>query len=129
MRSKLINQIKDKISDHFHYVLIFISVLTAVSLARNVIRIRRVNKSIEEEGTRFEKLEAENEELKAKVEIYKSEDYKEKQVRDKLGLVKEGELVVVLPDDEVLRKIAPKRMEDQENLPDSNWKKWWKLFF
>ena len=59
----------------------------------------------------------------------KGEEYIEKQLRDNLGLAKEGEIVVVLPDEEILRKIAPSVPEEEDILPDPTWKKWLKLFF
>lgn len=102
--------------------------LLLVSLVRNILRINRVNQSIKEEEEKVEKIRQENEELEAKLQILRSDEYKEKQLRDKLGLAKEGELIVVLPDDDVLRNLAPKHVEEEESLPDPNWKKWAHLF-
>lgn len=129
MHKNLLKSVKDKLQRYLNYVLIFISILLMVSLVRNIIRINNVNQSIKEEEEKIEKIRQENEELKAKLEILRSDEYKEKQLRDKLGLAKEGELIVVLPDDEILRSLAPKIEEEEEFLPDPNWKKWMKLFF
>ena len=95
---------------------------------RNVLRIRNVNDTIAEEEAVVADLRKENEELKKELQILGSEEYKERQLRDKLGLAKEGELIVVLPDDETLRKLAPKILEEEDSLPDPNWKKWMHLF-
>ena len=43
-------------------------------------------------------------------------------------MAKEGEIVVILPDEHILRKLAPDREIEEEVLPDPNWKKWMKLF-
>ena len=99
-----------------------------VSLVRNIVKINNVNQSIKDEEEKVEKIRQENAELKAKLEILRSDEYQEKQLRDKLGLAKEGELIVVLPEDEVLRNLAPKHVEEEETLPDPNWKKWAHLF-
>ena len=99
-----------------------------VSLVRNIVKINNVNQSIKDEEEKVEKIRQENAELKAKLEILRSDEYQEKQLRDKLGLAKEGELIVVLPEDEVLRNLAPKHIEEEETLPDPNWKKWLHLF-
>lgn len=128
MRKNLLSLIKDKLQRYLNYVLIFISILLMVSLVRNIVRINNVNQSIKEEEEKVEKIRQENEELTARLEILRSDEYKEKQLRDKLGLAKEGELIVVLPDDEVLRSLAPKHVEEQDSLPDPNWKKWAQLF-
>ena len=95
---------------------------------RNVLRIRNVNDTITEEEVVVADLRIENEELKKELQILGSEEYKERQLRDKLGLAKEGELIVVLPPDETLRKLAPKSLEEEDSLPDPNWKKWMHLF-
>ncbi|MDP3994252.1 MAG: hypothetical protein Q8P91_00270, partial [bacterium] len=58
----------------------------------------------------------------------KKQEYIEKQLRDKLGLSKEGETIVVLPDADTLRKLVPPIPGEEEILPDPNWKKWLKLF-
>ena len=99
-----------------------------VSLVKNIVKINNVNQSIKDEEEKVEKIRQENAELKAKLEILRSDEYQEKQLRDKLGLAKEGELIVVLPEDEVLRNLAPKHIEEEETLPDPNWKKWLHLF-
>ena len=128
MRKNLLKSVKDKLQRYLNYILIFISILLMVSLARNIIRINNVNQSIKEEEEKVEEIRQENEELKAKLQILRSDEYKERQLRDKLGLAKEGELIVVLPDEEVLRNLAPKHFEEEESLPDPNWKKWMHLF-
>lgn len=124
MLKKLILKYK-KYSD---LLLIFFIGILLLSLGRNVLKILGVDKTIEEERNRVDKLKQENVELKRKVEEVQSQDYIEQQLRDELGLVKEGEIVLVLPDDETLRSFAPKLEEEEEKLPDPNWKKWLKLF-
>ena len=128
MRKNLLSLAKDKLHKYLSYLLIFISILLMVSLVRNIVKINNVNQSIKEEEEKVEKIREENEELEAKLEILRSDEYQEKQLRDKLGLAKEGELIVVLPEDEVLRTLAPKHVEEEETLPDPNWKKWAHLF-
>jgi len=128
MRKNLLSLAKDKLHKYLSYLLIFISILLMVSLVRNIVKINNVNQSIKEEEEKVEKIREENEELEAKLEILRSDEYQEKQLRDKLGLAKEGELIVVLPEDEVLRNLAPKHVEEEETLPDPNWKKWAHLF-
>jgi cell division protein FtsB len=108
-------------------LLAFVAILI-VSLGRNVLRISRVDRTIEEARERVDKLKEENEELKRKADEVQSQVYIEKQLRDELGLAKEGEIVLVLPEDKILRKLAPDYEEDQERLPDPNWKKWLDLF-
>ena len=129
VKDKLIEKIKNKIPQISKYLIYIMFILLSVSIYRNVSKIGSIYKIIAEKEVDVEKLEEENKELEKKVEEVTSDDYIEKQIRDKLGLVKEGEIVLVLPEPEVLRKYAPKIEEEEETLPDPNWKKWMKLFF
>lgn len=58
----------------------------------------------------------------------RTEEYIETELRQKLGLTRENEIVIILPEDEVVRRFAPNQELYTEELPDPNWKKWVKLF-
>lgn len=111
------------------YAILLFIVLFAVSLIRSLIRINKSKGQIDEARERVEKLESENEDLKVKLTTSQSEEFVEQQLRDKLGLAKEGEIVVVLPEASVLKQIAPKIQYEEEILPDPTWKRWLKLFY
>ena len=49
----------------------------------------------------------------------------ERMAREKLGLVKEGETIVIMKNEKL--KMTNEEQEVEENSP--NWKKWWGLFF
>jgi cell division protein FtsB len=121
--------LKEKAKIWGKYAAIFILLLLAVSLIRNVVKMRGVKARIESEKIEVEKLRRENEVLAKSLTKVKSQEYVEQQLRDKLGLAKEGEIVVVLPDEEILRKLAPNIPVEEDYLPDPIWKKWLKLFF
>lgn len=112
----------------FAYFIVFLSLLLLISLVRNIARIKKAGEKITAAQQRVEDLEEEQEELKERIEEVNSQEFIEKQLRDKLGLAKEGEVIIVLPEEEVLRKLAPKPQIEEEMLPDPNWKKWAKLF-
>ena len=128
MTERIFRLLKDKLGDYFKYVAILLSALIITSLARNVLRIQRAGGGVEKAEKRVDKLVQEKEELEAKLEEVRSDEFIEKQLRDKLNLAKEDEIVIILPDDEILKKLAPKHEEEEEVLPDPNWKKWVHLF-
>ena len=117
-----------KFSSLPNYLVIGLIVMLIFSLLGDIKRVRKAEKLISERQNNLEKLENEQEELKVRLEEVQSEEYIEKQIRDNLNLAKEGEIVVVLPPDDVLRKLAPKIEEEEVTLPDPNWKKWLQLF-
>lgn len=99
------------------------------SLVRSYQKAARTKEAILKEKDKVEELKNENAKLEEDLVRVKSAEYIEKQLRDKLGLAKEGEIVLVLPDAETLKKLAPKIEEEEEALPDPPWRKWLELFF
>jgi cell division protein FtsB len=100
-----------------------------MGLVRNISKARRVHEEIREKQEKVDKLKTENEKFKKRLEEVTSDEYIEKQLRDSLGLAKEGETIVVLPDKETLKNLVPHIEEEEDVLPDPNWKRWVKLFF
>ena len=130
MRKNLFwDKVKVKLKSYYIYVGLFLGFLFLLSLIRNISKIADAEKRISKAQERVEKLRKENEETERRLAEVKGEEYIEKQLRDKLGLAKEGEIVVFLPDEETLRKIAPGIAEEEDVLPDPTWKKWLKLFY
>ena len=107
---------------------VFLGVMAAITLTRNILIISKAHANTDKLKQEIEKIKIDNEQLKQKIEMSASEEFIERQAREKLGLVKEGETVIVLPEEEALRQLSPKFIEEEHNLPDPNWKKWLKLF-
>lgn len=128
MPIKKADRLKSGLKKFSNYILIFFLLMFVLSLVRNVSRTRKAYTKISEEEARVNKLREENQNLQKKLEEIKSPEYIEKQIRNNLGLVKEGEIVVILPDAETLRSLAPKDEVEEEVLPDANWKRWLNLF-
>lgn len=110
------------------YILIGIAVFLVASLVQNISRMNLAMSRISQAKQELSASEKKNEDLKNSLQISDSSEFVEGQARDKLGLAKIGETVIVLPQADVLRKLAPVRVETKINLPDPNWKKWLKLF-
>ncbi len=110
----------------------YLGILLLIGLSTSLFRsYQKGNKTkllIEREKKRVEELKTENTRLEEDLTRVKGEEFVEKQLRDKLGLAKAGEVVLVLPDAETLKKIAPKVESEEEVLPAPTWKKWLNLF-
>lgn len=106
---------------------IFVALLI-ISVIRNLGKIVMIRKDIEAEKAKVEKMKEDNAQLQDQILEAQSPDFIEQQIRDKLGLVKPGETIVVLPDADTLRKLAPQIESTPQVLPDPNWKKWENLF-
>ncbi len=83
----------------------------------------RLTKAVEE----LYQLEAKNKELKKQLEKVQSREFIEEQARNKLGLGKKGETVVIIPDEKIRQVLGESKKNMEERLP--NWLGWWKVFF
>ena len=110
------------------YILIIATVFLFLSLSKSVEKVKRANSQVSDARVRVDEVSKENSDLKSRLDSVSQPLYIEKQLRDGLGMAKEGEVVLVLPDDEILRKLAPNDTYEEESLPDPNWKKWKNLF-
>lgn len=110
------------------YITLGLIVFISISIIRNIGKVFAIKEEVERQKTKVAKIEAENERIQEEITKAQSPEFIERQVRDKLGLVKEGETVVVLPEIEEVRKFAPRLSMEEDYLPDPNWKRWLKLF-
>lgn len=110
------------------YILIFLCFIFGLSLIKSISKVNQAKKRVASAKAKVEKLGQENEKLEVELKKMQSDEFSQKQLRDKLGLAKEGEIVVVLPDKEVLKGLVPEIPEEEDVLPDPIWKRWFKLF-
>lgn len=129
MKSDFVKTLKGKFGRVWKFVIWILMAFLIASSVRNIDRVSRIRSEVDRQKAKIASMEAQNKVLQD--ELIESQDisFVEKAIRDRLGLVKEGETEVILPDRETLRRLAPEIPEDQDVLPEPNWKKWEKLFF
>ena len=120
--------LKEKVSRYSNLLVILFALFLLLSLFRNVNRINKARARIGEKNVDVYELAEDNEELKRRIEEIESTEYIERQIRDNLGMVREGEVVIILPEDDVLRDLAPEVLVEKEDIPYANWEKWKNLF-
>lgn len=101
--------------------LVLISLI--VNFSRKAFNLWRSGGKIEEKRKELVALEGENQELKKRAVEVGSPRFIEQEAREKLGLGKENEVVVILPSPEVSKEESLTPREKT-----SNWEKWWQLF-
>ena len=129
MFKKLIQGTKMRLSSLKIWAIILLIVLFLVSFVRTAYKIFEAKKAINLSKDKITSLKLESENLQKELQKTQSEAFIESQLRDKLGMAKEGEIIVVLPDSETLRKLVREGEKEEVMLSDPNWKKWFKLFF
>ncbi|MEK7061410.1 MAG: septum formation initiator family protein [Patescibacteria group bacterium] len=121
-------KLKQKLIKIRIYVLIFFVFFFGLSLFRNILKINEAKNRIEREKDKVIKLEEEGKILEEELKKMQGNEYLEIQLRDKLGLAKKGESVVILPDPETLKSLVPEIPDEKDYLPDPPYVKWLKLF-
>jgi cell division protein FtsB len=101
-----------------------LSVLIAIGIIRSVITIWQKRGIVTERSAVLKAEEAKHADLEQKLREATSAAFVERVARENLGLVKEGEQVVILD------KSKLSNGNNQEKIPEvPSWKLWWKLFF
>jgi len=109
-------------------LLLITFVLFVGSLSQTYIKIKKIKKEVQSRQHELAELKQTEEELKQKYAEVTSPDYIEKQLRDRLNLSKENEIVLVLPPDEVLKKFVPPDEAKEKADLTPNWRKWMNIF-
>ena len=97
-----------------------------INFSKDIFRLLKAGERVNQAQIKLEEAESENAELKQLKEYYQSEEFLEQQARDKLNLAKEGEVVLVLPEN-VSDLVSERKLQEPERPP--NWRQWWNLFF
>lgn len=116
----------------FKWKLVFVIILIffIITVSGNIRRVHIFNKEISNSEKELEELQQEHRSLEQELRYISSDSYKEIQIRDKLGLSKEGEVVVVLPDESTLRKLSPRILISEPSYQvEPNYYKWFNVFF
>lgn len=113
MRNRLIN-----------LVLLILFILLALNLFRSLKNFYLRRSMIKNAEDRLQAELNQNDNLKRELAKTQSESFVEKQARDELNLIKEGEIIVILPTISPFIEPSPTPIDTS-----SNFEKWWKVFF
>lgn len=128
-RNRSEDKIELKLKDRLVTVfLIFSVVFFILSFINTTKKIKVVNKEVKSREEQLAGLREEEGKLQKKLAEITSEEYFEKQVRNQLNLSKENEIILVLPDDETIRKLVPDDNNEDISVPVPNYKKWAEVF-
>lgn len=110
------------------FILILLLVLTIFySLARQIYESLQTGERLDNQVEELSELQHRNAELKKKLEKVQTQEFIEEQARNKLNLAKEGETVVIIPQ-EVLDKVLNLEQKVQ-GVRAPHWQAWLRLFW
>lgn len=104
-------------------LIIIVSLGLCLSASRTIFGLWQRRDIVKEREGELIQIKEKNKELERQLTDIQSEGYVERIARDKLGMVKVGEMILILPD-----RAASGKPRDEDN-GGANWRKWWKLFF
>jgi cell division protein FtsB len=81
---------------------------------------------LDREVSRLAELQRKNSELKKKLANVETPQFIEQQARDKLNMTREGETIVIIPENELQKVLGMEQKPVEIKLP--NWQGWLKLF-
>jgi len=106
-------------------LIIIVGIILIVSLSRSILKMFKARDELKLAEQKIEELQEEAASLTEKKEFYQSEEFIEQEARNKLNMVKEGEIVVVLPPN-IKEILGEKETQPQISVP--NWRQWLNLF-
>ncbi|MEK7543735.1 MAG: septum formation initiator family protein [Patescibacteria group bacterium] len=109
-------------------IIIAVSAVLIVNLSRSIWDLWWRRDILGERQAVLQRLEAQNRSLQRELEYAQSPEFIEQEARNRLGLGKEGEAIVLMPNGQQEGRDNKQETENiKENVP--NWKRWWRLFF
>lgn len=96
------------------------------NLSKQLYDSLEVSRRLDREAENLTNLQKRNVELKGKLEEVGSLSFVEREARDKLGLVREGETMVIIPPSEIDKILGAQKEVEKIVLP--YWQGWLKLF-
>ncbi|MBI2268618.1 MAG: septum formation initiator family protein [Candidatus Blackburnbacteria bacterium] len=110
-------------------ILIVLVVLATISAVHSTTQLWGKGNAIEEAKKRLAEAEREQQVLLEAKKSINSPGFVEREAREKLGLARPDETIVVLPSEDVLKKLAPREDSEElflEILPI--WRRWLAFF-
>jgi len=112
---------------------LFAIIMISLGVIQETYRRYQIQREIEDLEVQAEKKEKENQKLRGLVEYFRTNDFQEREAKEKLSLQKENEKVVLVKDAPQKEDKIKEEKESSQNTTQkderSNYKKWWDYFF
>lgn len=106
----------------------FLSLILIFNLSREVVRLSKAGQRIEEARDKVQELKLENWQLKKELDYRQTDEFLEQEIRNKLGMAKKDETIVILPR-ETVEKFASQAATRVEEKQLSSWQQWLEIFW
>lgn len=104
-----------------------IFLLLIIALGRESYINYQTNQEIKELQEKIEELKKSNVELAEMEKYFQSEEFLEKEARLKLNLIRDGEKLIIVKEEE--QNSIEEQSEEEKSESVSNFRNWWRYFF
>ncbi len=111
----------------FRLIILAVSLFVIFTLPRSIYTLWKRKDIVKDHQKTLEQVKRENEQLKRDLAEAETPEFIERVAREKLGMLKDGEAIVLLPSTESAIMVQTNELNPTENFP--RWKQWWRLFF
>jgi len=115
---------KNKYKIQREWLLFLVGLVLASRIGYRIWRLIEVRQIVSQARLRTQEAYRENKLLRKRLAEVSSDAFVEREARDKLGMGKEGETILILPD----QNLNPKSQVPNPNENKPNWRKWWELY-
>ncbi|HNV96773.1 MAG TPA: septum formation initiator family protein [bacterium] len=110
----------------FVFVLVF-SIYLATNLYKDLQQRQRVKQEIKNLQNQINEVDKQNSDLKNLIGYFETDEYAESFAREKLGLKKPGEKIIILPKQEEIENNSS--INEEKSRIYGNMRLWWDYFF
>ena len=97
--------------------------------SKEAYKQKQVNQEVADLQAEIDNLNQENKNLQGLIDYFQTDEFKEKETKDKLNLVKEGEKLVLIKEKEIETEKVNNNKEVEITLNRPNYYWWWHYFF
>jgi cell division protein FtsB len=101
----------------------------AFKYSEEAYKQKKVNSEVAELQSEIDKLNQDNKNLQGLIDYFQTEEFKEKETKDKLNLVKEGEKLILIKEKDIAVETVPIDNEVEITVNRPNYYYWWYYFF
>ena len=131
-KTKQINSFLKNILQIFVAVLLLAGILFLVAkIYKSVQKYKTINKEIISLESQANKFDRDNKKINKLINYFSSDDFQEKEIKEKLNLVKKGERVVLVQgvQDDASQETEIINQQSEVNIKHANYYYWWQYFF
>lgn len=108
---------------YIRLIVVGISLILILTISQSILGLSQKRNLLHDRQKRLEDVVAQNERLKKELAEAQTPEFVEEEARRKLGMVKEGEAIVLLPKDS---STTESKSQGEQIV---KWKQWWRLFW